>query len=106
MAIVNTRLTRIGQKYHYQVITELLGGPSAFNDIFKNTRAVPAVLLHLCTTVLIPNDGKPNFRFMRMFGALSADTLPADLLATFEKLNLSLHGRVAPPAPTTTAVAI
>lgn len=97
MAIVTARLTRICQKYHYQVITELLGGPAAFNDIFKNTKAVPAVLLHLCTTVLVPNDGKPNFRFMRMFGALSADTLPADLLATFEKLNLSLHGRITAP---------
>lgn len=92
-AIVTARLTRICQKYHYQVITQLLGGPAAFNDIFKNTKAVPTVLLHLCTTVLVPNDGKPNFRFMRMFGTLSTDPLPPDLHATLEKLNLSLHNR-------------
>jgi len=94
-AIVAVRLQEFCVRYHHRVITELLGGPAAFNDVFKDTKAVPAVLLHLCTTILVPNDGKPNFRLMRMFGALSTDTLPADLHATLEKLNLSLHNRSA-----------
>lgn len=96
-ALVAVKLQEFCARYHHRVITELLGGPAAFNAVFKDTKAVPAVLLHLCTTILVPNDGKPNFRFMRMFGALSADPLPADLLATFGKLNLSLHGRITAP---------
>jgi hypothetical protein len=100
-AVVTGDLLAICAGYHGLVIHELLGGPAAFNDLFKDTKAVPAVLLHLCTTVGAMTSGKPTFHYLRMFCSLNADPLPADLLATMEKLNQSLHGRVAPPAATT-----
>jgi hypothetical protein len=99
-AIVAHKLQEFCAGYHHRLIHELMGGPAAFNAIFANTKAVPAVLLHLCTTILVPNEGKPNFRFMRMFCSLNADLLSADLQTTFEKLNLSLHNRDAACAPT------
>lgn len=94
-AVVALKLEQFCKSYHQRVITELLSGASAFNEIFRDTKAVPAVLLHLCTTVLVPNDGKPNFRLMRMFGSLNADPLPPDLEQTLISLNYSLHGRVS-----------
>jgi len=95
LAVVTDQLTRICKRYHVQIIDELLGGSAAFNGVFKDTKSVPAVLLHLCTTILIPNDGKPNFHFMRMFCSLNAEPLPTDFLATLESLNNSLHSRFA-----------
>ena len=91
--IVVRHLLEICGGYHHQVIHELLGGPAAFNEVFKNTKAVPAVLLHLCTTVGAMTNGKPSFHLLRMFCSLNTDTLPADLLATLDNLNSSLHDR-------------
>lgn len=83
------------ESYHHQIIQELLGGPAAFNDVFKDTKAVPAVLLHLCSTICVVNQGKPSFHFLRMFGSLNADPLKPHVLATLEGLNNSLHSRFA-----------
>ncbi len=92
-AIVAHKLQEFCADYHHRLIHKLMGGPAAFNAVFENTKAVPAVLLHLCTTILVPNEGKPNFRFMRMFCSLNADLLPADLESTLKKLNNSIHSR-------------
>jgi hypothetical protein len=81
------------KSYHHQIIQKLLGGPAAFNDVFKNTKAVPAVLLHLCSTICVVDQEKSSFHFLRMFGSLNADPLPRDVQTTLEKLNNSLHGR-------------
>jgi len=91
--IVTRDLVRICRSYHNKVIDQLLGGSAAFNSLFNGTKAVPAILLHLCTTVLVPTAGSPNFCLLRMFSALTADPLSTDLQATLEKLNESLHGR-------------
>jgi len=93
---------RICDKYHKKVINELLGGPAGFIELFENTNTVPAVLLHLSSTICTWNQGEPNFHLMRMFAALTTDPLPADLHATLEKLNNSLHGRCAVAAPADT----
>lgn len=105
LAVVTRHLMGICNRYHHQIIHELLGGPVAFNDVFKNTKAVPAVLLHFCTTSLVPNDGKPNFCFFRMLAALHTDPLPDDVLATLESMNNSLQSRFVNPS-TTRATAI
>jgi hypothetical protein len=94
LAIVACHIQEIAARYHRRVIDELLGGPSAFNDLFNNTRAVPAVLLHFCTTIFISNEGKPNFCLVRMFSLLNTNPISAKLLATLDSLNDSLHGRV------------
>jgi hypothetical protein len=80
--------------YDHQVINDLLGGSAAFNDLFKGTKVVPAVLLHLCTTVAAMANGKRSIHLLRMFRSLNGAPLPADVLATLERLNDSLHGRV------------
>ena len=97
--IVRRMFVEYCRGYHHKVIEELLGGPAAFNDVFKNTKAVPAVLMHLCTTICVVDQGKPGFHLMRMFGTLNADPLPADLHATLENLNNSLHSRFAGSQP-------
>lgn len=92
------------QKYDKEVIHELLGGDEAFTKLFESTKAVPAVLLHLCSTVCTTEHSKPNFHLIRMLGVLNVEPLPADVLSTLEKVNDSLHGHFHavpsnPPAP-------
>jgi hypothetical protein len=97
--IVRRMFVEYCRGYHHKVIEKLLGGPAAFNEVFKDTKAVPAVLLHLCTTICVVDHGKPSFHLMRMFGSLNADPLSADLFATLEKLNNSLHSRFVGLSP-------
>ncbi len=85
--------TKICDDYHKKVIDELLGGSAGFTRLFENTKVVPAVLLHLSSTICTWHQGKPRFHLMRMFAALRADPLSTDLQTTLEKLNDSLHGR-------------
>jgi len=92
--LVIRHLLEICGSCHQQVINDQLGGSAAFNDLFKGTKVVPAVLLHLCTTVGAMANGKPSIHLLRMFCSLNAAPLPADVLATLERLNNSLHGRV------------
>ena len=94
--IVARMFQRFCAGFHKKVIAEFPDGASGFQNLFKGTKAVPAVLLHLCSTVSASLDGKPSFHFMRMFGALHVRPLPPDLQAIFEKLNLSLHNRFSP----------
>lgn len=92
------------EQYDKEVIHELLGGDEAFNKLFDNTKAVPAVLVHLCSTVCTTEHSKPNFHLIRMLGVLNVEPLPADVLSTLDKINDSLHGHFHaapsnPPAP-------
>ena len=92
-AVVGDILT-ICHKYHEEVISELLGGPYAFNELFNGTQAIPTVLLHLCTSIGVGGKGQAGFRFIRIFYSLNADPLQPNIEATLNKLNESLHDRV------------
>ena len=72
-----------------------------FRALFTGKKAIPAVLLHLCTTVSASVDDKPSFHFLRMFGTLNVDPLTEEVLAILEKLNRSLHNRSVSPLVST-----
>jgi hypothetical protein len=105
LEIVTRDLLKMCKDYHHKVIDDLLGGPAAFDGLFVGTPAVPAVLLHLCTTIAVPDEGKLNFCFVRMFCSLNATHLPSDVHRILTALNNSLHGRLSdfsPPEVTAT----
>ena len=103
--IARRMFVRYCKGYEQKVIKELLGGPAAFNAVFNDTKAVPAVLLHLCSTICVVDQGKPSFHYMRMFGSLNADPLSPDVHSTLEQLNDGLHSRFGHASPTTTQTA-
>jgi hypothetical protein len=87
------RLLAISRRYQKEVIDELLGD-SGFNSIFseaKNVHAVPAVLLHLSTTVGLVVDNKPVHTLLRTFCVLHTGALPPDAQSLLDQLNESLH---------------
>jgi hypothetical protein len=75
-----------------------------FSALFTGKKAIPAVLLHLCSTVSASMNDKPSFHFLRMFGTVNVAPLPDDVLTLLEKLNRSLHNRsIAALAPLVSA---
>jgi hypothetical protein len=87
---VKQRLQSECNRYQTELL-ELLGGPEGFHNVFKGSRAYPAVLVHLCTVVSVLKDGHPAHHLIRMLGAICVEPLAADVQVVSWLMNEMLH---------------
>lgn len=92
--IARRMFVRLSEQYYKQVVDELLGGPKAFREMFENTQAVPAVLLHFCSTICTTEQAKPNLHLMRMLATISVDPIQPDLFSILDRMNDSMQGHI------------